>query len=59
MAEDVTSFDAKVIRKRRLQALEVPSHFINELKPHLRVGRAAADVDLEAAVGQTEPRRLR
>ena len=55
MAEDVAVFDAHVIGVRCGKVLEVAADLVDELEADLRVGGAAVDDDLVAAVGEAEP----
>ena len=59
MVEDVALRDAEVVRERSGKVLEVPAHLVDKFESDLRIGRAAAGVELVTSVGQTEPRCIR
>ena len=54
MGEHVAGAHAEVVGERSLKVLEVAAGLVDELEPDLALGRAAADEDLVAAVGQAE-----
>ena len=54
MIKDVARRHAHVVHVRRAEVREVTAVLIDELEADLRVGSAAVDDDLVAAVGQAD-----